>query len=163
MAVLTVCIGLPGSGKTIYAKEKQATWSRGQLARVNRDDLRRSVFGTVYQPADPEFEDPERFEDSVTTLQHLMIMDLLQRGIDVICDDTNLYPEHVEALIQVARDCGAGWAVADFTHVPLVDCIDRDAARPPDQRVGRHRITAMWMEHIQPHLTPVTGVGSEED
>lgn len=141
MSRLTICRGLPGCGKTRYAMSVIAGAPRGQVARVNRDDLRASVFGTGYQPNSGEFE------DLVTGIQHEMIASLLDRGVDVICDDTNLYTGHVANLIRLANTCGHSWAVRDLTSIPLATCITWDGNRPPHQRVGPAKIHAMYLKH----------------
>jgi tRNA uridine 5-carbamoylmethylation protein Kti12 len=146
VSVLEICRGLPGSGKTHYALGVLARWPRGSIARVSRDTIRGQVFYTRYEPESQEFE------DSVTALQHEMIADLLRRGINVICDDTNLYDEHLKGLVNVARTVDAGWAIrSEFTTVPLTTCIHRDWMRPPGQRVGAKTITAMFEKHLADH------------
>jgi tRNA uridine 5-carbamoylmethylation protein Kti12 len=146
MSVLEICRGLPGSGKTHYALGVLARWPRGAIARVSRDTIRGQVFHTRYEP------ESQDFEDSVTALQHEMIADLLRRDINVICDDTNLYDEHLKALVGVARAVAAGWAIrSEFTIVPLATCIHRDRMRPPGQRVGARTITDMFGKHLAEH------------
>lgn len=141
MAQLTICRGLPGSGKTHYALAELASRPRGTLARSCRDTCRRHVFATRYQP------DSEQFENLVTTLQHAQIRAALRAGCDVICDDTNLYPEHCQALMRLAIDCGCEWVIQDFTAIPLTTCIERDAARDLDTRVGARVIREMHAKH----------------
>lgn len=145
MSVLEICRGLPGSGKTTYALERQAEWPRGQIARVNRDMLRGGLFNTGYEPNSAEFE------DLVTSVQHGMIRRLLSRGVQVICDDTNLYDDHLLDLVAVARSASAGWTIRDFTTVPPATCIRHDATRPPGQRAGAKIITAMFDKHLADH------------
>lgn len=145
MSVLDICRGLPGSGKTTYALERLVEWPHGQLARVNRDLLRAGLFNSRYD------QDPPEFEDLVTGVQHGMIRRLLSQGVQVICDDTNLYDDHLLDLVAVARSAAAGWTIRDFTTVPLPTCIRRDATRPPGQRVGAEIITAMFDKHLAAH------------
>lgn len=142
MAILIICRGLPGSGKTTYAEGLLAVWERGTLARVNRDDLRRCVFATGH------LSDQQDFEDVVTAIQHGMMRAVLSRGVNVICDDTNLRTLYVDRLTDLARECNAGWSIHDMTRVPLEVCIERDAARPPERRVGAEKIRALWEKHI---------------
>lgn len=141
MATLTICRGLPGSGKTHHAVTEILARPRGALARSSRDAHRRHVFATWYQP------DSDAFEDLVSVLQHAQIRTALRAGCDVICDDTNLYPEHCQALMRVANECGCPYEILDFTAVPLATCIERDAARDLDQRVGAKIIREMHAKH----------------
>lgn len=121
MSKLTITRGLPGSGKTKWAREQQQ--ADPSLWRINRDDLRGMVllhwaYGNTTD------------EDLLTALQHRAIETLLQDNVDVVVDDTNLAVEHVETLRALAADCGASFHVEDFTYVPLKVCLQRDAARP---------------------------------
>lgn len=153
---LTIYRGLPGSGKTTHAKARQARYKRGEVARVNRDDLRRVLFSTEYQP------DSAVFEDAITTVQHRTIAALLYRGLCVLCDDTNLHPEHVLNLQTLARNCGAEWEIVDLTDVPLSVCILRDSFRPDSERVGATIIRSMWERCIkdQPYPLPTNAEAS---
>jgi predicted kinase len=76
MTTLTITRGLPGSGKT--------TWARQQVGavRVNRDDLRRMLHGRHLGYA--------RAEAQVTVAHRALVAALLEAGVNVICDDTNL-------------------------------------------------------------------------
>jgi hypothetical protein len=120
-------------------------YPRGTVARVNRDDIRRRVFATEYLP------DSREFEDVITRVQHLMVGALLVDGVTVICDDTNLYPEHTAALMRVAVAAGVKWQVRDFTGIPLSTCLARDHSRllstHSGDYVGPLIITAMHDKH----------------
>ena len=144
--ILTACRGLPGSGKTYWAQawlEYMAIEGRrGALARVNRDDLRAMLFDAGYR-ASTEF-----IELRVTAAQHVMIRALLGKGVSVIVDDTNLHPEHMQELRELARKCRAQFEIRDFTDVPLDTCIARDTLRP--RPVGEAVIRDMWQRHLAP-------------
>ena len=151
-ATLTICRGLPGSGKTWWARawlDLVATEGRrGTLARVNRDDLRAMMF-------DPAYRHPvEYVEVRVTAAQHAQIRYLLTMGVSVICDDTNLHPDHVLALQDLARKCRADAVIRDFTGVSLETCIARDTQRP--QPVGAEVIRDMWRRHLAPRTVEET-------
>jgi predicted kinase len=134
MATLTITRGLPGSGKT--------TWARGQRGhvRVNRDDLRRMMHGGPLLMGWSETQ--------VTLAQHAQVAALLRAGVNVICDDTNLRRETVRDLRRLGRECGAEVVIRDFTEVPLEVCIARDATRPPDERVGEETIRGMHRRYL---------------
>ncbi len=131
---LTITRGLPGSGKT--------SWARRQVGhvRVNRDELRRMLHGG------PLFTD--RAERQVTIVQRATIEALLRAGVDVICDDTNLRARTVRDLTALARSCGADVVVRDFTAVPVEVCVARDAARLPPDHVGERVIRAMHRRYL---------------
>lgn len=139
MAILIITIGLPGSGKSTWAK----AWvgeDPARRARVNRDDLRAMLHGgrvgTAWQ------------ERQVTLAQHAAVRALLARGYEVVVDDTNLVASHRQQLAAIARECGAKVVVRRF-DVPVETCIARDARRPRQQQVGeavirRMAATAEW-------------------
>jgi predicted kinase len=131
---LTITRGLPGSGKT--------TWAKGQSGhvRVNRDELRRMLHG------EPLFTD--RAERQVTLVQRAAIEALLRAGANVICDDTNLRARTVRDLTALGRSCGAEVKIQDFTTVPLEVCVARDAARLPPSHVGERVIRAMHHRYL---------------
>jgi predicted kinase len=115
MKTLTITRGLPGSGKSTWAK------AQPNAARINRDDLRKMLYGTASHE--------HASEQQVTLVQHAAVRALLTDGVDVICDDTNLRARYVRALFEVAAECGAEAVIEDFTDVPLEVCLARDAAR----------------------------------
>lgn len=128
MPTLTITRGLPGSGKTTWAKAQRGV-------RVNRDDLRRMLHGGHLGEG--------WAEKQVTVAHRAQVEALLKAGADVICDDTNLRARVVRELAEIAVDCGAHVVLRDFTDVPLEVCLERDAARPDAERVGPEVIQRM--------------------
>ena len=146
MPTLTITRGLPGSGKTTWAKERLAT-DMLRAARLNRDDLRRSLHSG---------RTGENWaERQVTLAQHAAVAELLRSGVDVVCDDTNLQARVVRTFAELARACGADFAVQDFTDVPVDVCMSRDAARPAAERVGADVIQGMWQRYLAGKPTPL--------
>jgi len=131
--LLIITRGLPGSGKTTWAKSQHNVW------RVNRDALREMYTGVWhYQSAEAEI--------LISDLQQQMIRTLLLAGNPVIADDTNLDWKHVDQLVDVARGQNAPWRIQDFTHVPLETCLERDAAR--EAPLGRSLILQMHSKYL---------------
>lgn len=120
MPTLTITRGLPASGKTTYARAWVAE-DPARRARVNRDDLRAQLHAGTW--LGPDTERP------IVAVQHAAIRALLDRGVDVICDDTNLPARTVRDLRRVAVLAGAEFAVVDLTDVPLETCLERNAGR----------------------------------
>lgn len=133
MALLTITRGLPGSGKTTWAKAQPDAW------RVNRDDIRAMFTG----PWDYSNTVMERL---VTSLQYEMIRVLLSRGRHVIVDDTNMRWTDVNALIKLAQESYALVKVKEFLHVPVEVCVERDSARM--HPVGREVIMGMYQRYM---------------
>jgi predicted kinase len=137
----TITRGLPGSGKTTWAREQPGA------VRVNRDDLRRMLHGG-----------PLGFgwaEVQVTVAQRAQIEALLRAGVNVICDDTNLRARVARELFDLGRQCGADVVFRDFTDVTLEECIARDAGREGDARVGEEAIRGMFQRYLAGRKLPL--------
>ena len=141
MATLTITRGLPGSGKTTWAR------AQGGHVRVNRDELRRMLHGGPLLAG--------WAEKQVTIAQRALIEALLCAGVNVICDDTNLRPRAVRDLAKLARACGAGVVIRDFTDVPVDECVARDAGRSGDERVGEEAIRGMYQRYLAGRSLPL--------
>lgn len=118
---LICCIGLPGSGKTSWAKQYIADHSG--WVRVNKDDIRLQLKHQGWkwsQLAENQTVVPERDRQIRTALG---------AGYSVISDDTNLAPKHLYALQDLADEYGATFDVRSFLNVPIGDCIRRDGLR----------------------------------
>ncbi|HCT81571.1 MAG TPA: 5'-hydroxyl kinase, partial [Micromonosporaceae bacterium] len=142
MATLTITRGLPGSGKTTWAK------AQPRAVRVNRDELRRMLHGG--------WTGDSWAEKQVTTAQRAAIGALLKSGVNVISDDTNLRPKVVKDLAVLAANCDARVEIVDFTNVSLDTCIQRDAGRQEGERVGEAVIRRMHERYLAGSPEPVT-------
>jgi predicted kinase len=132
MPTLTLTRGLPGSGKTTWAKQQPRS------VRVNRDDLRVMLHGGRIGAGWAEIQ--------VTIAQRAQVEALLRAGVDVICDDTNLRARSVRDLAELGVTAGAVVKIEDFTGVPVDVCVERDAARPDP--VGEDVIRSMYNRYL---------------
>lgn len=114
-AQLLITRGLPGCGKTHFAKKWVAEDPRNRK-RVNRDDIGNQLHGQRFYNNPDLFQDTEK---AITISQHAQIGDLLKRGWDVICDDTNLARRTARELRNLALRCGADFEIVDMLDVPL--------------------------------------------
>ncbi|BCY11124.1 AAA family ATPase [Actinoplanes sp. L3-i22] len=137
--LLTITRGLPGPGKTVWAR----TWVAAapvRRARLNRDDIRAMMHGRRLGTAEQE--------TMVTAAQHASIRALLEGGVDVVvAADTNLSDDAVAAFARLAADAGARLQVEDLTGVPVDECVRRDAQCTGPARVGAQTIRRLHAEH----------------
>lgn len=135
---LTMCKGLPGSGKTTWAQSECVR--EGFLpVRVNQDDIRKELGWTSWEMWN--FKGPA--ERQVYEMKRKRIREALQKGLNVISDDTNLGRARKVEMEEIARENDADFEIQDFTKVPIDECVRRDALRPENARVGERVIRKM--------------------
>lgn len=126
--------GLPASGKT--------TWARAQKKlRVNRDDIR-AMLNLPYN---------SETEKIVLASRDAAIKEAVSQGKDIIVDETNLTPKHIENLQALGEV-----QVKDF-NTDVLECIKRDKVRM--NQVGESVIMGMHLKYLykeerNPHLPP---------
>jgi predicted kinase len=154
MSTLTITRGLPGSGKTTRAREWVAE-NRANRARVNRDDLRSMLDYRVFEKGITE--------PRIIAARDALILGLLGKGLDVICDDTNLPQRTARDLARLAKRAKAELAVLDYTDVPVETCIERDAARNDKAPVGETVIRDMHQRYLRGRTYPLPLPEEAED
>lgn len=143
MSMLTVCRGLPASGKSTWANE-QVKAGGGRVKRVNRDNLRSMADAAQWSRAN---------EASIVMAEKALADLYLTAECTVLIDDTNLSESTVEMWRRFAREHSANFSIQDFTDVPLEECIKRDQNRP--NYVGEKVIRRMWRQYLRPQPEPV--------
>src|SRR6185436_2864010 len=140
MQQLIICKGLPGSGKTTFAR-KWVNESPKTRIRVNRDDIRR-MLGPYWIPTR---------EDLVTSIEKDSTRTAINGGFSGIVDATNC--KH-----QWLLDCFNNWKkynpeleliIKDFTDVSIETCIERDKLRPKEEQVGEKVIQNMYDKYLK--------------
>lgn len=131
MGKLVLTRGIPASGKTTWAKA-WVSEDPERRVRVNRDDLRRMMFGGDVLKLDWERE------SQVTYAEQTIAVSALVRGMDVVVDATNLRWGFARQWFEFGYEV----VVRDFP-VSLDVALARNAARGrpvPDSVVARfHR------------------------
>jgi len=123
---LIIMVGVSGSGKSVIAKQ----WidrGRGNIARLNRDAIRTLLWNNV--PWSKNLENPVR------DWQMEGARMLLQRGKDVIIDDTNCVRQTRQKWEEFARQVRVKFRIVTMT-TPLDVCIERDSKREGKEKVG---------------------------
>lgn len=119
MSTLYLTVGLPGSGKSTYAKQWVAQDPESRF-RLNRDCFRDMGRPGCYT---------DEAEYAVTAAAHGAARRLLADGWDVICDDTNMRPSVRDEWRMLADEVYADVVLVDFRDVPVGECIRRDGLR----------------------------------
>jgi predicted kinase len=141
MAELMITRGLPASGKSTWARSWVAE-DPAERARVNRDDLRFNLYGTA-RPT-------HRQESAISVVQQAAVRALLGAGRSVVVDDMHLRARYVSAWVELAAQAGAGFALQDFTDVPVEECVRRDVERAArgDRAVGADVIRELHTRYL---------------
>jgi predicted kinase len=151
---LTVLVGLPGSGKTHWAREKIRSAPPGLVARVNRDSLRDMLHIGVRRPGNSLHGIPAAIEKQAAAIV------LSTPGTDrhVFIDDTNLKPATLDMWRELAASVEAEFMVLSFLDIPVGTCIERDARRlyPVGEQVIREMndvwvpVAQQWIANLDP-------------
>ncbi len=128
--------GLPGSGKSTYAKQLVAE-APNTYKRINRDDLRAMFDNGHWSQGNEKF---------VKKVRDVLIVKALEEGKHVIVDDTNLSSTNetrVRQLVQTFNKNHNDTVQVEVKEMTtsLQECIARDAKRP--KPVGAKRIRDM--------------------
>lgn len=129
--------GLPGSGKTTWAKQYQNDHKNYKV--VNKDTLRFTLDDSKWSGLNEKF---------VLLTRDIIVLSALQHGFSVIIDDTNLAPKHELHLRELAKVYDAQFIVQDFTGVSLEACIAQDLKRL--NSVGKDVIMKMYHQFLKP-------------
>lgn len=145
MQTLIMCRGIPGSGKSFWAKQHQEMHTEDNFTIVNKDDIRLelSINGWVWSPEN---------EKTVINIRDNRIITAFLAGKSVISSDTNFGTKHEARLRELASLYKVTFAIKDFTNVPLADCIKRDSERHKTMQVGSAVVTDMYNKWITPML-----------
>lgn len=133
--------GLPGSGKSWWAKEYQN--DNPTYDRVNKDDLRSMLHDGKWSVSN---------EKVVLKTRDEIIRSSLSSGRSIIVDDTNFEQKHIDAVKKIADEFGVDLTIKDF-YTPVEQCIERDAQRA--KSVGRDVIMRMYRKYLSmPPIAP---------
>ena len=134
MRRIIITKGLPGCGKSTWAKEFIS--QNPSYRRINKDDIRNSMM--------PSFN--LKYEDKVIKIRNLLIDHFLSNGLNVIVDDTNLNPKHINFITENFNH-RAVIEIKDFSGCTIEECIKRDLKR--ENSVGEKVIRDMYNKYIR--------------
>lgn len=128
--------GLPGSGKSTWARQTMAD-APGQYKRVNKDLLREMLDHSQWTRSNEQF---------VLATRDSLVLAALEAGKHVIVDDTNLHPKHELQLRAITK--GKAKCSVKFFDVPPQECVARDLQR--QRSVGQQVIMDMYNRFLKP-------------
>lgn len=121
MLELVVNRGIPGSGKSTYARKWVFDGTpRNRRARVNRDDIRKQLYGV-------DFGVPVE-ETVVTAVEDAMIHATLERGVSVIVDDCNIAQKYINRFEKIAKQYDADFRI-NLIDIPVAVALERNRMR----------------------------------
>jgi predicted kinase len=130
---LILLVGLPGSGKTTYAKN--LIENDASIVWLSSDKIRQELYGDESIQGDA---------NKVFTLMQSRARDNLLQGRTVIYDATNVNRKSRKSAIALTKGTGAT-VEAHIVWCPYEDCINRDLSR--DRTVGEeviHKFLYRW-------------------
>jgi len=133
--------GLPASGKSTHAKGL-VTGNPSQWLRINKDSLRLMLHDGEWSKTN---------EKIVMDLHFVAANRGLEKGMNVIIDDTNFSPRHEATYRALAEQHNAEFEIK-FFDTPVEECIKRDRNRKDS--VGKHVIMEMYNKFLKPEPAP---------
>lgn len=134
---LILLVGIPGSGKTTYAKKYISEYPKTPV-HLSSDKIREELYGDESVQGNPA---------EVFTIMQKRAIEALNEGHDVLYDATNVTRKDRASVIGICPkfaqiECHIIWA-------PIDTCIERDASR--DRTVGKEIIDKMLKRFQAPY------------
>lgn len=140
MKKLIICRGIPASGKSTWAK-KLLKENLNKWKRVNRDSIR---YMTEYKYWNPDNE------LLVSDIMNAAIKSILNRGFNVIVDNTNLSAKYIKNLRKLAENIGDVIVEEKYFDISLPEALRRDKNR--ERKVGKDVLTKFYKTYINKNL-----------
>lgn len=137
---LVVTRGIPGSGKSYWAKNWVAQDVRHR-ARVERDQLRAMMHESVFKG--------RHTENQVMAVELAAVQALLHTGISVVVSDTNLDVYTFGLWKTLATEQGFEFTMQDFREVDLNLCLTRNRERTGREFVPEEAILRMYNNYVK--------------
>lgn len=143
MSTLTILRGLPGSGKSTWARKHVDA----NTVIVSLDGLREMMAGG--RQAWHETMNPQ-LNRILVRQAHTIISDLLAKGVNVISDSQHVNPRFCVDEIRIAARHKAHVETITF-NVPLAELLERNQSRPENDRVPEEYLRTQyetWHENL---------------
>lgn len=147
MRKLIMTKGLPGSGKTTWAREfLNKNGGSDRWVIICKDDLREMLYAG--------YKYTKTSEKLIIDARNALITSAWCAGRNVIVADTGFNKIHEQALRQMCEVIGAEFEIKNFTYVPVEECVKRDLLR--QKSVGKDVIMNMYDQYLRPKLPVIT-------
>ena len=111
--------GIPGSGKSTWAKEWVSKDTEHRV-RWNRDDIR-NMLGKYWIPSR---------EALITTLENEFVVEAVKKGYDIVIDNMNLNPKILPLYTKLVNRIDDSYEIiVEKVNTPLEVCLERDKKR----------------------------------
>jgi predicted kinase len=135
---LILLVGIPGSGKTTYAKNYMPDYPK-ESKHFSSDSIRAELYGDESIQGNPA---------EVFSLMQKRAIEPLNEGYDVLYDATNITRKDRSAIIGLCPKFAE--IEAHIIWAPIKTCIERDATR--DRTVGKEVIDRMLKRFQAPFV-----------
>ena len=129
--------GLPGSGKSTWAKQL-IDMSPNSYKRINNDDLRKMFDNKQYSP---------NMEKFIKKAVDVLVLLALEEGKHVILDNTHLAESSINRIKELVKGKAEVEVNDIFLQVPLEQCIKNDLKR--FDSVGKDVIIKLYEQYIK--------------
>ena len=130
-----LCVGIPGSGKSTWAKSVVASDPHNWV-RINNDDIRAMINGSQYS------RETEKF---VAATRMSMLREALKRNRNVIIDNLNITSDHWTQTVLECQAMNKDITISEkIFFVPLETAIERDSKREGTAKLGADIISSWW-------------------
>lgn len=130
-------VGIPGSGKSTYAKQVIAK-DPSNWVRINNDDLRAMMNGSVWS---------SDYEKIITDARNYLIRDAMKRGKNIIIDNLNLNRRHFDDVCKIAKSVNVDVQVFEKAfYIELEEALERNSKREGAARVPDDVVRKWWKD-----------------
>lgn len=131
MNTVYILQGLPGSGKTTWAKDKFAEYDSNDTMIINSDNLKEMLSGNKHFNKDHGIR--KEFYNIIFNIRNSLLEKLLIERKNVVIDDINLGTDeyHLQEIYNIANKYKAKIKIIKFNTKPEV-CIERKKKDDPE-------------------------------
>jgi predicted kinase len=137
MQTITICVGIPASGKSTWAKEviKKDPFN---TVRINRDSLRDMATNYIWSQDN---------ENLIISVRNFMITRSLKSKRNIIIDDCNISKRSFNDIVNVAKSAEVNCIVIEKPfYIELDEAIKRNALREGTAKIPEEAIRRMWKD-----------------